>query len=162
MNSRASAPPVGTIFLSIVIALALTIVPMPAVTAAYRPEWVALLVLYWCLRAPQHFGLTIAWVCGLMLDALKGGLLGQHAFALLIAAFIIQKFQLRIRVFPILQQTLTIAVITALFELILLGLDGFAGRPVGGTARLWPAVVTLLVWPLISALPLWPSAQREH
>ena len=159
MSSRPA--PIVSIALSLVVALALTIVPLPDALDPYRPPWVALVVLHWCVRSPQRFGLTLAWICGLMLDALKGGLLGQHALAMLLAAFIVLKFQLRIRVFPVAQQTLTIAAIIVLYESVLIVIDGFAGKPVGGPARFFSVFGTLFVWPLMSVLPAMAAARRE-
>ena len=70
-----------TIALSFFVALILTIIPLPDWMASFRPEWVALTLIYWSMALPQRVGVGIGWGLGLALDVLKGALLGQHALA---------------------------------------------------------------------------------
>ena len=90
----------GFIFASLIFGLILTIVPLPDALDAWRPAWLAMLVLYWTLDQPERFGLLGAWLVGIAMDTLTGTLLGQHALALMVIAFINLKLHLRIRVFP--------------------------------------------------------------
>src|SRR5258705_5627025 len=89
------------ITITIVLALVLTIVPLPESIRAARPDLLLLLVIYWSLSAPGTVGLVFAWLCGLAIDVLQGSVLGQHAAAFLLIAFLTHKFQLRMRIFPI-------------------------------------------------------------
>ena len=42
------------VLLSIVAAIMLTIVPLPEAMLPYRPDWVALVLIYWCLALPER------------------------------------------------------------------------------------------------------------
>jgi rod shape-determining protein MreD len=147
--------------LSLVLALLLAIVPLaPSINAA-RPHLLLLLVIYWSLSAPQLMGLAFAWACGIALDVLKGTLLGQHALAFLLVAFITHKFQLRMRLFPIYQQTLMVFALVALYEGVVYVIDGFIDQAVT-TSRHWlPVLTSALLWPLlVAAMDTWGRRRR--
>ncbi len=67
--------------------------------------------------------LTYAWCCGLIIDALIGTLLGQHALAYVIVAATAQDFQLRIRVFPLLHQAAAVFLMVALYHFLLFWIE---------------------------------------
>jgi rod shape-determining protein MreD len=134
-------------FTTFVLALALTIVPLPASVAAFRPEWVPLILIFWSLMAPERFGLLTAFWMGLLLDTLSGALLGQHALALVV--YLTLRFHLRIRVFPVWQFGTTIVLLLTLYEFVLFWVDGVAGRSVPIVERWAPLLASALVWPII-------------
>ena len=135
--------------LTLVLALALTAVPLPAAVASFRPEWVPLIMIFWCLLAPERFGLLTAFSMGLLLDTLSGALLGQHALALVVVAYLTIRLHLRIRVFPVWQLSMTIVLLLAIYEFVLFWVDGVAGRTVPLVERWAPLLASALVWPLI-------------
>ncbi len=92
-----------------------------------RPYLLLLLVIYWSLSAPRIAGLMFAWLCGLAIDVLKGTMLGQHALAFLLVGFLTHKFQLRMRIFPMSQQTLTVFMLLLLYEFVVFWIDGIIG-----------------------------------
>ena len=63
---------------SIVIALLLGLLPLPGVLQPLRPYWLALIVAYWVLEAPERVGLGFAFAVGVLADLLYGGLLGEQ------------------------------------------------------------------------------------
>lgn len=137
------------IFASFFAAFLLTIFPLPHWLALLRPEWVALVLLYWCLALPHRVGVGIGWIAGLTLDVLRAGLLGQHALSLCIIAFIAVKLYQRIRVFPVWQQALSILVLIALHQMLLLWIKGITGQP-SQTWTYWlPSLTSMLIWPLV-------------
>lgn len=140
------------IFLSLLAGLALAIVPLPAWAVNARPDWVALLVIYWSLALPRKFGIGSAWVAGLALDTLTGTLLGQHALGLALITFISLKFHLRIRVFPIWQQAMTVFMLLCVNQFMLFWVDGLAGAAGIPQVRWMPVVTGTLLWPLIAQL----------
>jgi rod shape-determining protein MreD len=72
--------------------LALAIVPLPAAIAAYRPDWVPIVLIFWSLMAPERVGLFTAFAMGLALDTLSGALLGQHALAMVTIVYLSVRF----------------------------------------------------------------------
>lgn len=148
MRSRAASD-LLPISASLLFALALAIMPLPDVAQALRPDWVALVVIYWSLMAPGRLGLLSAFFLGMILDTLSGALLGQHALALLCVAYLALRFHLRIRVFPIWQMSLTVMGLLAGYQFLLFWVDGVAGRTVTGAERWAPVLVGAILWPLI-------------
>jgi rod shape-determining protein MreD len=134
------------------IALLLTIVPLPQVLNYGRPDWLLLLIIYWSLNASMLVGLTYAWICGLILDALVGTLIGQHAMAFVVVTAVAQHFQLRIRVFPLLSQAWAVLLLLSLYHFLLFWIDGIVGAAVPSWMRCLPALVGALLWPLMVAL----------
>ena len=88
------------------LALFLAVLPLPEWAAAWRPAWVAMVLVYWCMTLPERVGVGTGWLIGLLLDALHGTPLGQNAAALAIAAYVSAKNYRRLRLFPVAQQAL--------------------------------------------------------
>lgn len=133
-------------FMTIIAALALSVLPLPAAVASFRPDWVALVLLYWSLVSPRRFGLLAAFWTGLALDTLNGALLGQHALALLVIVYLSRRFYLRLRVFPLSQLTLAVTALLLLYEFVLFWIDGVAGRTVPLIERWAPVLSGALLW----------------
>jgi rod shape-determining protein MreD len=136
--------------LSALIALGLTILPLPGVLALLRPDFLALIVFYWSIASPKSGGLSLAFVAGLALDVTSGVVLGQHALALTLMSAWATHLRLRLRVFPLLHQSLSIFALLAGYQFILFWVDGATGNPVTSFSR-WLAPVTgALIWPLLA------------
>ncbi len=93
---------------SLLLALLLGLVPMPGVLQPLRPYWLALVLAYWVLEAPDKVGLGVAFLLGLLADLAFGGLLGEQALRLVVLTFILDRFRARLRFFPMSQQALAI------------------------------------------------------
>lgn len=142
----------GTILTTFVIALILLILPLPESVQFLRPDWIALVLIYWCTTSPRRVGIGTGWTLGLLIDTLKGSLLGQHALGLSIVAFLSLKLHERMRLYPVWQQTLTILMLLTLYQLINLWILGVTGQP----PRTWdywmPSFTGMLLWPIIYVL----------
>src|SRR5258706_211130 len=75
------------------------------------PDFVALVLAFWCVRQPRLVGLGVAWMLGLLSDAGNGVLLGQHALAYSLLAFLSVWLSRRILWFGPMLQSLHIALI---------------------------------------------------
>ena len=91
---------------SLLLALLLGLVPLPALLQPVRPYWLALVLAYWVLEEPEKVGLGVAFLLGVVADLAFGGLLGEQAMRLAIFAFILDRFRARLRFFPLSQQAL--------------------------------------------------------
>jgi rod shape-determining protein MreD len=145
--------------ISLVLTLALGVVPLPDAVEPLRPEWVAVVLLYWSLMTPRRFSLLTAFWMGLAIDTLSGALLGQNALALLVVVYLADKFHLRLRVFPVSQLAITVFVLLCLYEFILFWIDGIAGRSVPLAERWVPPFTGTLVW--FGVLFLFDRGPRE-
>jgi rod shape-determining protein MreD len=120
------------------------------------PDCVALVLALWCVRQPRLVGIGVAWTLGLLADAGNGVLLGQHALAYSLLAFLAVWLSRRILWFGSMLQSLHVALIllasqTAVLFVRLAAGDPFPGWPifVGPLlgAALWPAVTWVLLLP---------------
>ena len=96
---------------SILVAILLGLVPLPAPLQPLRPYWLALVLAYWLLEAPDRVGLGVSFMIGLVADLAFGGLLGAQALRLVVLAFILERFRARLRFFPMSQQAMTMGVL---------------------------------------------------
>jgi rod shape-determining protein MreD len=139
----------GAIVFSFFVALLLTIMPLPEMARILRPDWVGLVLIYWCMAVPERVGVISGWFAGLLVDLLTGAVLGQHALALSVVAWLTLHFHQRMRLFPILQQATTVLVLLVLHQLIALWISRFTGRP-GAPWYFWaPSLLGMLLWPLV-------------
>ncbi len=138
------------IALTFVVALMLTVLPLPQWAALWRPPWVALVLIYWCMAVPQRVGIAVAFVMGLCLDVLSGSaLMGQHGLALVIVAYITHRLHLRVRVFAPWQQGISIFVVILLYQAVVLWLHGMQGHAAPGSAVLTVALSAMVLWPWV-------------
>lgn len=137
------------ISISFVIALMLMALPMPDWAGIWRPAWVALVLIYWCMALPGRVGVIAAFVLGLLLDVLSGTLLGQNALALCVVAFITLQFYQRVRVLPLWQQGLTVFGLIFVHQTLLLWINGIQGMPVMFSAYWASPLISMVLWPWI-------------
>jgi rod shape-determining protein MreD len=129
------------------VALLLSVWPLPDWAEPFRPAWLLLVTIYWCLFLPHRVGLLVTFCVGILLDALTGALLGEHALALLLVAWVTLKLHLQIRVYPWWQQTLVVIMLTLLYTFVLYWIDGMLGYTQGALLRWMPVLITSLLWP---------------
>jgi rod shape-determining protein MreD len=140
------------VVICIIIALMLAIVPMPDWASPYRPDWVALTLIYWSIGMPRTYSVGTAWIVGIVLDVARGTLLGQHALALAFITYLTVKFHLQLRVFPMSQMTATVFALLAIYQFILFWVNGVAGTYADAVAYWGPVVSGTVLWPLIALL----------
>lgn len=142
----------GLLLGSFVVALALELLPLPTWAEPARPAWLVGALLWWCLHAPQRANVGSAFVLGILMDVLKGSVLGQHALALTLTAFLAARFHLQLRVFPMWQQTTMVGILTLLVGVMLWWTDGMAGHESSLVLRVPGAITTALLWPWLAEM----------
>ena len=135
------------IWLSFIAALILTLIPLPDWAAYLRPEWVTIVLIYWCMALPERVGVGIGWLAGLFLDVVHGAVLGQYAMALALIAYFTLSLHQRMRVYPMGQQALVVLLLVLFQQLLVIWIKGFIGES-SQSLRYWlPAITTMLLWP---------------
>ncbi len=116
------------------------------------PQWLMLVMAYWILELSRCVSMFRAVLFGLFLDLARGVLLGQHALLLVIGVFVLQQTRLRVRFYPMWQQTAALAGILLLQQglqwLIYRGL----GFPWHWTDGLWTVLSSAVLWPWLFLL----------
>ena len=142
--------------LSVAVALVITVLPIPTWASPFWPEWTVLVVIYWCLALPHKFNLKFAWAAGLLMDLIKGSLLGQYALAYLLIAYICTHVYPRLRIYPLIQQAFSVGALMIPYFLLCWGvdsllhpntsIDGLYWAPIASSVLLWPWVLSILRW----------------
>ncbi len=117
-----------------------------------RPDWVLLVSAFWLLALPERFGLLTCWVLGLFQDILHSAILGQHAFSLVVLAYIFQVSYQRLRMFGLYRQAILLALL-CLFRVLV---DQWAQSINGVNEGSWwvflPVLTTAAMWLLLRPL----------
>lgn len=155
-----STDSLGRLLLSALLALILTVLPLPPWADVIRPQFLVLTVLYWSVNAPRTGGIALGFFAGLMLDVFQGPVLGEHALALALAAYIFVREHQRIRSKPAFQQALIVFAALVAYEAVLFAIDGWTGHPVTSLLRWVHTVTGALIWPLAAAILAYGAGRR--
>ncbi len=140
------------VVISIILALMMTMVPLPGWLDTYRPDWVALVLIFWTMMLPQQYSVGTAWLAGLVLDVAQGTMLGQHALALVAIIYLTSRFHLLMRVFPMSQLTLTVFALLAIYQFLLFWINGVTGVAAPAASYWGPVITGTLFWPLVTGI----------
>ncbi|MFT6915127.1 MAG: rod shape-determining protein MreD [Motiliproteus sp.] len=140
------------ILLSFMLALILTEIPMPEVFEWGRPQWVALVLIYWVAALPHRVGPWYGWMIGLLLDILQGSLLGIHALSLALIATIISALHRRFRMYPLWQQALLVLIMVGIYQQLLNWGQALQGAHSDSLLFLLPSLVSAFIWPWVFVL----------
>ena len=137
------------IAVSFVVALMLTAVPLPEWALPWRPAWIALVLVYWCIALPERVGVLTGWVIGLVLDVMHGSILGQHAFGLAFVAYVAVVYHQRVRVFPLVQQAMFVGSVVFAYLLLMLWIYNLLGSITYRYEYLFATISSTILWPWI-------------
>lgn len=148
---------------TLVIAVLLTLLPLPAWLQMVWPYWVALVMIYWCLETQDMITLGLAFSCGLVLDLMTGSLLGLHALSLTVIVYLVTRFRARLRFFPPWQLALSVLALLVNDRIILLWIISLRGDPMPAASFWLPPLAGVLVWPwLFLALDRFRGVMRQR
>ena len=138
------------IAVSLALATVLMLVAMPEQLIYFRPNFVVLVLIYWSLRRPQHVGLTVAFLVGLMLDIINFTLIGHYILPTIVVVYVVVRFGYRIRSMSVWMQTITVWGLLMLDLGIFKLINGFFYNHFG-EFFMWTGTVTgALIWLFLS------------
>ncbi len=150
---------VSFIVLTLALALLFNLLPWP--DSAGVPDLTATVLAFWCIHQPRRIGIGVAWMLGLLLDVGNGALLGQHALAYSVLAFLAISVHRRILWFPLWQQALHLLLLLLSTQLLTLVIRVAAGAAFPGWSYFASSLICAAMWPVVSALLLLPQQQPE-
>lgn len=151
------------VLLSLLLGLLANLAPLSGTALAFRPDFLALVLLYWCIQQPRYVGVGTAWVVGLLMDVGDATLFGQHALAYAVLAYGAEYFRRRVLRFPVWQQAVQVAGLLVICSSIVMLVRIVGGASLPGWIYFAPPLVGALLWPVISILlqrPQRPSRSR--
>lgn len=125
-----------------------------------EPAWpsvLALVLVFWNVHQPRRVGVGWAFALGLLMDVHQGALLGQHALAYSLLAFLAVTLHRRLLWFGVLQQSLQVLLLLALAHAVQAGIRWAAGGMGPGWTLVWAPVFEALLWPVATWLLLAPQ-----
>lgn len=153
MNTPQAGSGGGFIILAtFLIGLMLSQMPLPQLFEWARPEWVAMILIYWVMALPHRVGMGSAFFLGLLLDVIKGSVLGLNALSLTIIAFITLVLHQRLRMFPVVQQAMMIMVLVGINQLLFHWMQALTGYTGDTLVFLLPSLISGLFWPWLFVL----------
>ena len=127
----------------------------------WLPDFLALTLVYWTIRYPRHVGMLIAFICGILMDAHNGSVLGQQALGYVVLSYLAYSFHRRIPWFNGLGQTLHIVPFLFISQVIVLlvrlWLDGLWPDPI------WflQSITGGILWVFWGAILSWPEHRSK-
>ncbi|MEH6580369.1 MAG: rod shape-determining protein MreD [Halioglobus sp.] len=137
------------IWVSFLVASILAVVSLPEWLLWARPEWVALVLIYWTIALPHRVGLFTGLIVGVGLDAIEGAVFGQNAFSLMIVSLLSQVLYQRLRVFNVPQQSGMVFMLIGVNQLICQWVQNLQGTGAPSSLFLLPAISSALMWPVV-------------
>ncbi len=135
------------IAVTFIVALMLTMMPLPEWARFIRPQWVTMVLIYWCMALPGRVSVGWGWVLGLLLDVAHGSVLGQHALSLSLIAYMVTLLYQRLRLYPLSQQAIIVALLIFLQLLVTLWVKGATGASPDNLSYWLTALSSALLWP---------------
>lgn len=148
------------ILATFLVAYVLAVLPLPHWLVSGRPEWVALVLIYWCIALPERVGIATGVVVGLGLDVLEGAVLGQNALSLLFVALLSLLLYQRLRVYSLWQQSAVVFVLVGVKQLLCQWVQSLEGIGAPSLLFLLPAFTSALLWPV--ALHVLRQLRRQY
>ena len=145
------------ILLTLFGALFLNLLPLGRINGV--PDWVALVLAFWCVREPLKVGMASAFALGLIADVADASLMGQHALAYVLLAFAATGLSRRILWFPLGQQALHILPLLFGAQLIMLLVRMLGGAEFPGVMYLVAPLIATALWYPLTYLLLIPQYQ---
>ncbi|MCV6591057.1 MAG: rod shape-determining protein MreD [Marinobacterium sp.] len=125
----------------------LTQLPLPRVMDWARPEWVAMTLIFWILVLPHRVGMGTAFVVGLVLDLVRGSVLGLSALSLVTIAYATHLSYRRIMMYPLWQQGVLVLVLIGINQLLFHWMQMAVGMTGNNLLFLLPSLVSAILWP---------------
>ncbi|WP_244531892.1 rod shape-determining protein MreD [Nitrosomonas aestuarii] len=152
------------VLLSLALALILNFIPSQSFSLSARPDFAALVILFWSINQPQRMGMSIAFCIGLMMDVHNAGILGHHALAYCAIVYIASVFRRRLRIFDLMQQAPQVGLILLIMQGLLVLIALLNGSNLPDWTFFLASLTGAIVWPLIAfilSIPLRPRPDSE-
>src|SRR2546421_10943618 len=149
------------VLMTLFLALLGNIVPASGLAQTLKPDFLAVVLLYWCIREPRLISVGIAWCLGLIMDVGDATVFGQHALAYAVLAYAAEYFRRRVLRFPLWQQAAQVAALLLFCAGLVLLVRVVGGAPLPRWTYVMGPLVGAFLWPVVTVLLQWPQRPRR-
>jgi rod shape-determining protein MreD len=145
----------GFVYLTLLAALGLGYIPTGRLPGV--PDWVALVLAFWCIREPMRVGMGAGFMFGLLVDIGHGAAMGQHALAYVVLAYLAGSLSRRVLWFPPMQQALHVLPMLLFAQFIMVVVRLVAGAEFPGWWYFLSSFTSVALWIPMHFLLLLPQ-----
>ena len=153
--------PANPLFVAFTLVMALLInmlVNMSLVgNAAWMPDFLALVLVFWCVHQPRIVGIGIAFFLGVATDVHQSALLGQHALTYTALGFLAAVIERRLLWFTVPSQAMQVLPLFLAAHAMELLLRMMSGALFPGWTIFLAPVLEAVLWPVMSVILLAPQ-----
>lgn len=160
-SSRRILLPVRNWFIVLTLFLALLLNLIPFGRLPGIPDWVALVLAFWCVHQPFKVGMSAAFLLGLAMDVADASVMGQHALAYVLLAFVAAGLSRRVLWFPLAQQALHVLPMFLGMQVAMLVARLLGGAEFPGVPWFLSSFTAALLWHPVTYLLLIPQYSPE-
>ena len=154
--------PVNPFFVWGSLIVALLIDMLPFGRAAWTPDVLALVIVFWSVHQPARIGIGAAFVFGIFMDVHQSAMLGQHALSYTMLGFLAIMAHRRLLWYPVFSQAIQVLPLFALAHLVELVIRMIGGGVFPGWTLFIGPVVEAALWPLVSVVLLAPQRRTPE
>jgi rod shape-determining protein MreD len=130
--------------------------------AAWVPDLLAVVLVFWCVHQPLRIGVGTAFFFGLAMDVHQGALLGQHALSYTAMAFGAVAMHRRLLWFPVPAQSLQVLPLFVVASVLTLVVRLLAGGTFPGWNHLLAPLIEAMLWPVVTVMLLAPQRRAPN
>jgi rod shape-determining protein MreD len=137
------------VWLTLILALLLEIMPMPAWTHLIRPDWLLIVLTYWGLSLPHKYSVFTACFLGIVLDFMLGATIGARGLVLTINIYLVSLNYQKLRNFPVWQQALVLSINSLIYHVVLFWIEYIISKTTFNPTLLLPVFSNMVIWPWV-------------
>ncbi len=130
--------------------------------AAWMPDFLALILVFWCVHQPRMVGIGVAFFFGVATDVHQSALLGQHALSYTALSFMAIMVHRRLLWFTVPSQAMQVLGLFAVAHALELLVRMMSGALFPGWMILLAPLFEALLWPVVSVLLLAPQRRAPN
>lgn len=130
--------------------------------AAWTPDVLALVLVFWSIHQPRRVGIGVAFIFGLFIDVHQGAMLGQHALAYTVLSFLAIAIHRRLLWFTVPSQAVQVFPLFAAAHAIELTVRMISGSAFPGLLMVLAPMIESLLWPVVSVVLLLPQRRAPN
>jgi len=158
MNARMPTPEgvirneasTALVLISLATALCINLLPWSGTVLFLHPDFLLIVLIYWCMEEPRRVGATSAFFAGFLMDIVESSLIGQNALVYSLSAFVALQFRLRILSFNWGLQALHVFLILFLGQALFTLEQVILGNAFPVSLYFLRSMLGMMLWPVIA------------